>query len=434
MTDDTENKTADTYNNSQLSVHNIRKMNRDMQQLRDDLQTKTQHLEELLAKQESEEQTLAQLREELNQTQEELNTVTGSLEEQEARCHQAEAECNRMDQEKRAMEERLRKTEVELSKAVNARDCTAAELRALQNHKGEADGLSRQLSKAQATIDSLEEEKDSLGQQIDDLRHQIEHQSDLIRNSERKSVGLQRSVDEQHRELTDLRGTLEMKSAEIVRLRDLKDDVLNQAENLRDDLLQVRNEAEELAHDLQTFKQQQRQSNNPSARASAKEVVKLREELLSRKKQMAKLMDDQEKHVCSTEPRTLSVADQKKHSAESKGLLLRIRFLKLLFTRESYFRADLAAQKHMLLTKLGQTEIRNEAIQLALDKFGLPSAAGQAGNFTIRSDERSFKGVAMAVRAVCKLKILSQKWKEEERAKQKLKDAYQKVRGKAFEA
>ncbi|KAH9823445.1 hypothetical protein DFH28DRAFT_947217, partial [Melampsora americana] len=84
----------------------------------------------------------------------------------------------------------------------------------------------------------------------------------------------------------------------------------------------------------------------------------------------------------------------------------------------------------MIFGKLRQTETTNVAINLALEKFDL--RAGQIGNFTIRAAECSFKGAAIAVRAVCRIKILSQRWKEEERSKKKLIEAYQRVRGKAF--
>lgn len=178
-------------------------------------------------------------------------------------------------------------------------------LSALQNVKGDTDNLSKELAKVQALANSLEyrnndlenQQCDSEGQ-IEELTTEIGRRTERLAALEKSSLRLQKNVDEQHQELIDLREALELKSAEIIRLRDLKDDVLQQAENLRDDLLQVRGEAAQLAHDLHSFKEQQ-QLQQSTARSSDREADKLREELMARTKQLAKLTAKQENHVCT---------------------------------------------------------------------------------------------------------------------------------------
>lgn len=417
---DSESITGDTYNHT-MDTHsalNPQPRTKKVQQLEQQLETKKREFEDLVAKHEADEQDLIRLQEDLERAHDEIDRLKADCQDRERLLR----ENDQLNHVLKGVEERLRQTEVELSKARHVRDCTDAELRALQNLKGESDSLSKQLSQAQTKVKTFEKEKSNLEDQQAALLEEIEGLKNDIKqvsNSEK------RNLEKYKEELNDLRQTLEMKSSEVVRLRDLKNDVLKDTENLRDDLFQVRTEAAQLAHELKQFKQSR------SNEVSEKEFLKVRDELSARKTQLNQLLAEQENHVCLAEPGTISVADQKKHSAESKGLLLRIRFLKLLFTRESQFRADLADQKRIIFGKLRQTETTNVAINLALEKFDL--RAGQIGNFTIRATECSFKGAAIAVRAVCRIKILSQRWKEEERSKKKLIEAYQRVRGKAFE-
>jgi len=423
-----------------------------------ELDLKLDEIEQLESEKEHHDQEIEQLRSQLSSAQEEVKNLLSKSKEEQKHLEQVENERDALLNDKEDVEGQLtavnlqlRETRAQLSQATEARDSMDAEVRALHKQNKASSASSEEIEQLQETISKLEREKEELSEQqaalsgeVRQLKNELERKAHMALNSEKSYHRIQATLEKQTAEFGQLQDKLENKENEIVGLNGLNNNLVKDTKVLRKELIKVKSEAQDLGHHLQDLKNQL-DSHVPPLISNPKDATKIKNELLACKKELSELKSQQHtqrNHGVTGESR--QELDQK-HNSESKGLLLRIRFLKLMFTRESLFRADLACQKKLIMVKLRDTETRNEAIQLALANFGLPyslSSAAQGphddhtqpGNFTLHptTTDRSFKGIAIAVLAVCKLRILSKNWTQEVRVKEKLKEAYREARGKEF--
>lgn len=425
-------------------------------ELKRELASRNDQIEQIESDKKSHEHQLEQLRLQLSQTQGELeslrNRLTNEQESVEKTGKQLKATTaakRQLEDQLEAVNQKLVETEAQLSEAGQARDSLVAEVRALHQAKADSHGLSVQIRQHQASVSKLESEKaaiaeqqDSLVEEISQLKRELDRKTHSVMTSEKSYHRVQAALEKQNQDLNKLKDELEGKVKEIEGLKVEKGDLLQDTHNLRSELINVRTEAQDLGRELQRLRDGLG-AQRPSPPAHTKELMRMKDELFLCKKELNQYKSSDPAHQPNGR---LSIETKesldRKHNSECKGLLLRIRFLKLLFTRESTFRADLACQKRVIMVRLRGTEVRNQAIQLALSNFGLPYSLppghrdhahdhDHSRSFTLHStDTRSLKGIAIAVRAVCRLRILSKSWSKETRAKEKLKVAYQQVRGK----
>ncbi|OAV99766.1 hypothetical protein PTTG_00469 [Puccinia triticina 1-1 BBBD Race 1] len=418
--------------------------------LKRDLDSRLDQIEQLESDQANRDQEIEQLQNQLSEAQDEIERVFRKSKEEQERLQENENQREALSNDKHDLEDqleavnlKLHETEAQLSRVTEARDSMDAEVRALHKQHKDSSASSLQIDQLQETISKLEtdnaefaEQHASLTAEVRQLKTELERKAHMIANSEKSYHRIQATLEKQTVDFGQLQDELERKKSEIIGLNGTNNNFLKDTKALRKELIKVKTEAQDLDHHVQELKDQV--DRQASAATNSKETTKLKNELSLCKKELNELKS-QLSH-CDHGTETRQELDQK-HNTESKGLLLRIRFLKLMFTRESLFRADLACQKKLIMLKLRETEIRNEAIQVALSNFGLPCSLSSGsddnqhpGNFTLHpsSTDRSFKSVALAVRAICKLKILSKNWNKEVKVKEKLKEAYREVRGKDF--
>ncbi|EFP77821.2 uncharacterized protein PGTG_03777 [Puccinia graminis f. sp. tritici CRL 75-36-700-3] len=420
--------------------------------LKRELDLKLDELEKLESEKATQEQEIEQLQNRLSEARDEVESLLSKSQEQQERLQENEKEREALSDDKEDLEDqleaanlKLHETEAQLSQVTEARDSMDAEIRALHTQKKESSASSAKIEQLQETISKLEtenaeyaEQHSSLTAEVRQLKTELERKAHTIINSEKSYHRVQATLEKRTLDFGQLEDELERKTNEIMGLNETNNNLLKDTKALRKELIKVKAEAQDLGHHLQDLKDQvDRQASAPN---NSKEMTKLKNELSLCKKELNELKSQRAQGNHGLTNETREELDHK-HNSESKGLLLRIRFLKLMFTRESLFRADLACQKKLIMLKLRQTEIRNEAIQLALSNFGLPYSSSSGdddtqhpGNFTLHptSTDRTFKSVALAVRAICKLKMLSKNWNKEVKVKEKLKEAYREVRGKEF--
>ncbi|MBW0483762.1 hypothetical protein O181_023477 [Austropuccinia psidii MF-1] len=438
-----ENDTVEKPSSLKIELRELKEnseqLTKKVHHLTRELDLKNDQLELLESRINEDDHEFEKLEKELSSARADMRNLENELKKEQENRIELETSQQNAIAGKRALEDRLEQIEPQLlqvqaalTKAIEARDSMDAEIRALYQIKGSSDELSDQISQLKATIakletdnEALQNERSSLHRQITDIRRELDHQTYIASNSEKSYQRVQTMLEKQSQELSRLEDELGNKSKELLELQKLKPKLVEDAHDLRNEMSKLKTEAEDLRQELTQLKLN---SQRRPTLSNGQETTKAKDEVFLCKKQLNKLLSGSNQANDNLEQRNdLDL----KHNSESKGLLLRIRFLKLMYTRENFFRADLADQKRLLLVKLNETEIRNQAIQVALENFGLP-ISNQPGNYTIHVTNRSFKGIALAIRAICKLKILSKNWRNESKVKEKLKEAYRNVRGKEF--
>lgn len=109
-----------------------------------------------------------------------------------------------------------------------------------------------------------------------------------------------------------------------------------------------------------------------------------------------------------------------KHASECKGLMLQIRYLKAKFMRESDLRADLTHQKSYLLQLIGGLELSEAATAQFIADVGV-----SRGTITpTRTPSRTFKKVALAVKASVRMQLMTKRWRETCEVKATLREAH----------
>ncbi|GAA6016509.1 hypothetical protein JCM11491_002345 [Sporobolomyces phaffii] len=198
-------------------------------------------------------------------------------------------------------------------------------------------------------------------------------------------------------ELESLRAALAAKDAEQRRLQDERGDILRGVANLQADMNRVRQEAISLGLDLAGVRRE-------------------RDEFA--KKQTA------EKSLQSFEAKSIEEL-RARHKQESKGLLVLVRQLKLRVNREVRFRYETGEQKDYLAACVREKQATIDSIMAQLE---LPLPSHQVR-------KPSFRGAALAICAVSRMRRLSEQWKEDSVPKKRLREqAYPAVRGKPFPA
>ncbi|PLW08829.1 hypothetical protein PCANC_16620, partial [Puccinia coronata f. sp. avenae] len=397
--------------------------------LKRELDLKLDEIEELENEKANHDQEIEQLRNQLSNTQGEVERLLSKSKEEQKRLQDIKNERDNLSNDKDDLEgqladvnHQLRETQAQLSQVTEARDSMDAEVRALHKYNKDSSASSEQIDQLQKTISKLETEKLELAEQhasmtaeVRQLKNELERKVHMALNSEKSYHRIQATLEKQTVEVGRMQNEIENKQMEILGLNGANSNLVKDTKALRKELIKVKSDAQDLGHHLQELKDHvNRQS---AVQTNTKEANKIKNELLACKKELNELRSQQSHRNLGITDETRQELEQK-HNSESKGLLLRIRFLKLMFTRESLFRADLACQKKLIMMRLRDTEIRNEAIQLALANFGLPYSLSSGsdsheehdhqhpGNFTLHptSTDRTFKSIAIAVKAVCKLK------------------------------
>ncbi|GAA5960003.1 hypothetical protein JCM3765_006132 [Sporobolomyces pararoseus] len=198
-------------------------------------------------------------------------------------------------------------------------------------------------------------------------------------------------------EVDSLRAALNGKEAEQRRLQDERGDILRGVASLQADMNRVRQEAISLGLDLAGVRRERDEFAKKQAQEQSLQTLdsKTIEELRAR------------------------------HKQESKGLLVLVRQLKLRVNREISFRYQAGEQKDYLSNVIREKQATIDTIMSQLD-LPLPSQ---------ERSKPSLRSAALAIRALSRMRRLSQQWKEDSVPKKRLREqAYPEVRGKPFPA
>ncbi|KNE96306.1 hypothetical protein PSTG_10425 [Puccinia striiformis f. sp. tritici PST-78] len=417
--------------------------------LKRDLERKLDHIEALENEHSNLNSEIKDLKNQLLKAEDQIQSLTHKSKLDQNRFNELDNERQELCHLKEDLEDQLEAANLELTETKNqldqvseARDSMDAEIRALHQQTKEQSSSTSQIESLQETISELEKERNQINECLKATKSDLEKKTILVSNSEKSYHRIQATLEKQTQEYKGLEDQLETKDNQIFGLNQINSNLVRDVKGLRSDLMSVKKDALALTSNLNQIKKNHLEVHQDRDRDHDRDIE------FGKVKNQLRECQNQLKIYASSKDDGFSQHEEllKKHNLESKGLLLRIRFLKLMYTRESVFRVNLSYQKTLIMRKLHHTEIRNEAIQLALSNFGLPYSIGEnedqhhdSGNFTIHTphhhsliNKKSFKSVAIGIRAICKLKLLAKNWSKEVRVKEKLKEAYREVRGKEF--
>ncbi|POW09862.1 hypothetical protein PSTT_06478 [Puccinia striiformis] len=417
--------------------------------LKRDLERKLDHIEALENEHSILDSEIKDLKNQLLKAEDQIQSLTHKSKLDQNRFNELDNERQELCHLKEDLEDQLEAANLELTETKNqldqvseARDSMDAEIRALHQQTKEQSSSTSQIESLQETISELEKERNQINECLKATKSDLEKKTILVSNSEKSYHRIQATLEKQTQEYKGLEDQLETKDNQIFGLNQINSNLVRDVKGLRSDLMSVKKDALALTSNLNQIKKNHLEVHQDRDRDHDRDIE------FGKVKNQLRECQNQLKIYASSKDDGFSQHEEllKKHNLESKGLLLRIRFLKLMYTRESVFRVNLSYQKTLIMRKLHHTEIRNEAIQLALSNFGLPYSIGEnedqhhdSGNFTIHTphhhsliNKKSFKSVAIGIRAICKLKLLAKNWSKEVRVKEKLKEAYREVRGKEF--
>ncbi|KAK0548322.1 hypothetical protein OC861_003625 [Tilletia horrida] len=166
-----------------------------------------------------------------------------------------------------------------------------------------------------------------------------------------------------------------------------RDEILDDVDRLERDMRQVRTEAVQIGRELEALR------SVKEARRYEESALDLHMELIGKIRQH--------------------------HIEECKGLMLRIRYLKAKWVRENDFRADLSYQKTFLQQLVGGLERDLKATQV----FVADVSASRGFSQRQRTPRNRLKEAMVAVRAVVRMKLMSEKWRQASASKVVLNEA-----------
>jgi len=120
---------------------------------------------------------------------------------------------------------------------------------------------------------------------------------------------------------------------------------------------------------------------------------------------------------------------RKHHVEECKGLMLRIRYLKTKWLREANFRSDLGYQKAFLHQLVGGLERDLASTQIFVADVSRSRGLGPRE----RTPRNRLREAMLAVRAVVRMRLLSQRWSQASANKSALNDALIEARARREE-
>lgn len=247
---------------------------------------------------------------------------------------------------------------VELTRATKARDAAKAQV----HGDGRPSAASKHVADLQVRVDRLRSEKADLISEKSSLVSRLADLEASALPTASFPQRMQKRIEEQSEELHQLRGVLEDKSGEIVKLRDEREHILRGVVSLQADLKRVQEEAKALGEEMGHFQEDTEEVDGKTAADLRRELGDVKRELRltvqgQRYRSPSSVRLAWPDRIGRSDPRAMARLAER-HSQECKGLLLRIRYLKVLFTRESMFRADLAKQKTYLSDRFEDAEAR----------------------------------------------------------------------------
>ncbi|KDN45457.1 hypothetical protein K437DRAFT_121632 [Tilletiaria anomala UBC 951] len=212
------------------------------------------------------------------------------------------------------------------------------------------------------------------------------------------------------------------------RLKEIRAGVLASIASLDEDLQKAKEQSVQYGEELAKLKAQREGERKiqegekrwlESIRTDAELALQRKvRELATMESKLASLEEEMTEHKC---PSIVGLEDlHSKHSREAKGLMVQIRYLKTKFMRESDLRADMIHQKAYLTKLVGGLE-RNEAATLKfISDIGISRNIPPAAKY----GASRFRQVALAVRAVSRMKLMSQRWQQTLRVRDAVREAH----------
>ncbi|KAK4049108.1 hypothetical protein OIO90_005578 [Microbotryomycetes sp. JL221] len=343
------------------------------------------------------------------------------------------------DLEAEVRDERDRLQALASEQALSSRDQAAIESRLaaaendLRHVKRDLDNASTPelVERLRAEKDELVSERADLLQKLSAINTRSSRVNSELHSSRSTHSEMRSQIDSQLAEITKLRSDLESRETEKRILSDERVDILRSVAGLQTDLQRVRQDCVSLGLDLANVRRERDQIGQSSRQDVHGEMDRLRDELRTTRRKLNMFEDKVTNHVCSTDS-TIMIDLKERHSAQSKGLLTLIKYLKLCVEREASFRNDLSYQKGFL-----QATIKNKqsALDLVSKQLGLPRFGQDVGTgrSKLHKHRPTLKAVALSIIAMKRMTLSSAKWKQVERTKHRLRnESYPDVRGKPY--
>lgn len=375
---------------------------------------------------------------ELQRAKEAARSLQLDLQTERARQTDMLAEQKHAGMQRDAVEGSLQRTHAQLDRVK----------RRLQDKLDDLNDLSRDDAgethsrQAQAEVDALRRERNELLAQRAELHAEFAGANEKyarvveeLRASRAALAEHQTQLDEQivqmeaaHVALRSKKALYEQVVGDRDRLRAERDLIVRDVGTFEHELRSLRREADRQGQDLQHLRQQRDQARRQNEDTGAE-----RAQFIAQVKMLVQQLREKTDEVQGIKTKLDALEANSlpppyvdsRHAEECKGLLLRIRYLKLKLARESDRCADLAHQKQyisQLLAGLAKSDAALAKILLDLD---LHSPAKTKSNVEMRWAKAC--GVA---RAVARMQLLARRTHEERRIKSQIDAAHADVRAR----
>ncbi|KAG8993515.1 hypothetical protein FRB93_001972 [Tulasnella sp. JGI-2019a] len=418
-----------TQRNAEKEKTRFEKELEEVQQVKDELERRVQQGEDRLQSMRSEKERLDKERKEMmtkvEKTERNMDQVQAELRLAKEREHELSNKLRAnaaSEQTVRHLEAKVSENQDIIHQLRQERESLESDREQLQTKVSQMgkqmDTLRQQLSIAQTTQDQARHRLEVHTEEIHGLRSVItESMPPKDRQPTQQQQRLATSAKQQGEVVTKSDQVEPVVPGADAKLRELRQDVescLRELDELRTerDMLRARLDDERVAADrahsqLQLLRKQLEGPDQALIKGKARAV-------------------NQDDHECCAGPsgdcQTL-IDLRAQHKLEDKGLIVQIGYLKNRTIRESVMRTDLAYQKSYLLRIIGVMEQSEQSISSCIARIGFPTSATE--DAPTKRPRRSLRIVAVAVMFLTRVRLASDRWREQSAAKHAVAAALQ---------